>query len=199
MSTIRLAGLALLLAFGIAVADDVEEEMQIKIVVGGDGDTTEFDWTSDDAGFRLDDLEVGESRTLENSDGEPITVTRSEEGFAFDVNGETVTVPHMGAHPPHMAFVDADGAVQDVNVEVLHMPDEAVNVEVIGAAGMMGAHHADGITIISPQPLDESVKDSIRSVLISAGRDEEVMFIDGSGDGEGHHVKVIKKRVEVTR
>ena len=108
---IRLAGLALLLAFGTAVADDVEKEMQIRIVVAGDGEAMEFDWTSDDAGFSLGDLEVGESRTLENGDGEPVTVTRTEEGFAFDINGETVTVPDAGAHAPHMAFVDANGGV----------------------------------------------------------------------------------------
>jgi hypothetical protein len=196
---IRSAGLVLLLAFGIAAADDVDKEMQIRIVVAGDGEATEFDWTSDDAGFSLGDLEVGETRTLENGDGEPVTVTRTEEGFAFDINGETVSVPDAGAHAPHMAFVDANGAVQDVNVEVMHLPDDAVNVEVIGGAGIMSAHHGDGITIISPEPLDESVRESIRSVLISAGRNDEILFIDGSGEGEGHHVKVIRKRVEVTR
>ncbi len=39
------------------------------------------------------------------------------------------------------------------------------------------------------------MKESIKSVLISAGHDEEVRFIDGSDDG--NHFRVIKKRVEV--
>ena len=60
---------------------------------------------------------------------------------------------------------------------------------------MMRSHHPEGVTIISAEPLDDSVRESIRSVLISAGNDDEVTFIDGSAnDGQ---VRVIKKRIEV--
>ena len=73
---------------------------------------------------------------------------------------------------------------------------ESVDVRVIGGGmHVMEGHATDGVTIISGEPLDDSVKESIRSVLISAGHDDEVQFIDGSGDGE--HVRVIKKRIEI--
>lgn len=196
MKLIKLAGLALLLVFGPAIADDVEKEMKIKVVVAGDGGDQAFDWSSDSADFSLEDLAVGESKTLENDDGEPITITRTEEGFTFDINGESVSLPGLGEHGPHMAFIDAEGAHKEVDVRVIRMPADAVNVEVVGGhAEVMRAHHGEGITIIAGEPLDESVKESIRSVLISAGRDDEVVFIDGSG--EGKHVRIIRKQVEV--
>ena len=59
---------------------------------------------------------------------------------------------------------------------------------------VMTAHHPEGVTIVSGQPLDQSVKDSIRSVLISAGNNEAVTFIDGSEDGR----RVMVKKIEIT-
>ena len=46
--------------------------------------------------------------------------------------------------------------------------------------------------------LASGVRESIRSVLISAGHDDDVTFIDGSGEGE-HRVRVIKKKVEIAK
>ena len=98
----------------------------------------------------------------------------------------------------HMAFVSADGDPGDIDVRVMKMDGdhEDIDIEVMGdGMHMMQAHHPDGVTIISGTPLDDSVKDSIRSVLISAGNNEEVTFIDGSGDGK--QVRVIKKHIEI--
>ena len=115
-----------------------------------------------------------------------------------DPEGDTVVVPDMGAHGTHMAFVNADGDPGDIDVRVMKMDGvhENIDIEVMGdGAHMMQAHHPDGVTIISATPLDDSVKESIRSVLISAGNNEEVTFIDGSGDGKQVHV--IKKHIEI--
>ena len=109
-------------------------------------------------------------------------------------------VPDMGTHGTHMAFVDAEGGHGDVDVRVMKMSGmhEDIDIEVMGdGAHMMQAHHPDGVTIISGTPLDDSVKESIRSVLISAGNNEEVTFVDGSA--EGRQIRVIKKHVEVTQ
>ena len=76
--------------------------------------------------------------------------------------------------------------------------EEGFNVEVDGKTIMMpgmGAHGTHmalvgaGVTIVSGNPLDQSVKDSIRSVLISAGNNEEITFIDGSQDGRRVMIK----------
>jgi hypothetical protein len=55
----------------------------------------------------------------------------------------------------------------------------------------------EGVTIISGVPLDDSVRESIRSVLISAGIGDEVRFIDH--DNADKSVRVVTKRVEVVR
>lgn len=199
MKLIKLAALATIMVCGAAFADEVEKKVELKVVVAGDGagDASEIHWVSRDAD--LDDLEVGETRTLTGESGQEVTVTRTEDGMQFKVAGETIVVPDVGAHGTHMAFIGADGEHEEVDVEVIGMDGEEVDVRVIGGgAHMMRAHHPDGVTIISAEPLDESVKESIRSVLISAGHEDEVVFIDGS-EGGGRHVKVIKKRIETIK
>jgi hypothetical protein len=199
MKLIKLTALAVLMAFGVVMAQEVEKKIELKIMVDGDGTDGphEMHWVSDD--LDLEDLAVGESKTITGESGREVTVTRTVEGMQFDIEGETIVVPDMGAHGTHMAFVDADGAHGDVDVRVMKMDGnhEDIDIEVIGGgAHMMQAHHPDGVTIISGTPLDDSVRDSIRSVLISAGNNEEVTFIDGSGDGK--QVKVIKRQIQIT-
>lgn len=195
MKLLNLAAIAVLMAFGTAVAQEVEKKMELKIVVDGDdsGQPGVFSWSGD--GEDLENLAVGESRTLNSESGNEVTVTKTESGLEFNVNGETVVMPDMGQHGTTMAFVNADGAHEvhgDIDVEVMAFDgDETVDVRVIGG----DAHAPGGVTIISGSPLDDSVRESIRSVLISAGHDDEVRFIDGSEDGD--HVRVIKKRVEI--
>jgi hypothetical protein len=183
MKMMKLTALAVLIVVGAAMAQETEKKMAIKVMVSEDhdGEPTEMHWISD--GAELDDLAVGGSRTLTGEAGEEITVTRTEEGMQFDVEGETVVVPSMGNHGEHMVFV-SKGGDHDLDIEMLG-----------GDHTMMRSHHPEGVTIISAEPLDDSVRESIRSVLISAGNDDEVTFIDGSAnDGQ---VRVIKKRIEV--
>ncbi len=200
MKLIKLAILAALMAFGAVQADETEKRVELKVMVTGDGehDGTEVHWISDD--LDLNDLAVGEARTVTGESGREVTVTRSEDGMEFNIEGKIVTVPDMGTHGTQLAFVGEDGGHHDVDVDVKVMKmdgfHEDIDVQMAGdGVHMMQAHHPEGVTIISGKPLDESTKDSIRSVLISAGNGEEVTFIDGSS--KGRQVKVIKKRVEV--
>ena len=181
MKLLKLVGLAVLLIFATAMAQEVEKKMQIRVMVAGDGgdEASELNWSSDEMDFDLQDLAVGETQTIESDSGKPIIVTRTEQGFNFDVDGKSVMMPDLGTHGTHMAFV---------NTASMH---EAIDVD--ADVHVMKAHHPDGVTIVSGKPLDQSVKDSIRSVLISAGNNEEITFIDGSQDGE----RIIVKKIEV--
>ena len=202
MKLIKFAVLAVFLAFGSAFAQEVEKKMEFKIVVDGedaDGSNV-LSWSTD--GADIEGMAVGESRTISMDGGKEIVVSRTDAGMEFDVNGEKIVVPDVGAHGTHMAFVGAGGMHEvdgdiDVEVKTLSGGNETVDVRVIGAGThAMPVHEAvGGVTIISGVPLDDSVRESIRSVLISAGVDEDVRFVDGSDDER--HVRVIKKRVEI--
>ena len=195
MNLMKLAALAALFTIGTATADDVEKKMEIKVVVAGDVDGEEVNWTSDGLDFELDDLEIGESRTLENGSGEPMTVTRTEDGLALDVGGETIVLPDFDAHGAHMAFVDAGSVHDAINIEMHSEHDEDVNVRVMGGGThAIRTHGPKGVTIISGNEIDASVQETIRSVLISAGHDDEVTFIDRSSD---QPVRIIEKRIEI--
>ncbi|MBT5219526.1 MAG: hypothetical protein HOI35_16550 [Woeseia sp.] len=92
-------------------------------------------------------------------------------------------MPDIGAHGTHMAFVNADDMHHEIDIEVM------------GDGHAMSPHRQDGVTIISSKPLDASVRESIKSVLISAGNGDAVTFIDGSA--EGKRVFMMKKNVEL--
>lgn len=184
MNSVKLAGLAILMAFGAAVADeDVARKLEVKVVAERDvsADGSAIHWSSDAMDFDLQDLAVGETRSIDSESGQPVTVTRGKDGYTFDIDGQSVTMPDIGEHPAHMAFIESHGMEHDIDVEV------------IGDA--RGPHRADGVTIISSKPLDASVRESIKSVLMSAGNGDEVTFIDGSDDDR--RIMVMKKTVEI--
>jgi hypothetical protein len=190
----KLAALAALLACGGAIAQEKEETIALKLHVADDGAAapTSIHWVGED--LDLDSLAVGESRTVTGESGETITVTRTDGGLKFDVDGETIVVPDIGMHGEHAALIDISGD-QEIDVEV-HAETGSANVTAVGTRAISSTP-LEGVTIISGVPLDDSVRESIRSVLISAGIGDEVRFID-HGD-ENKSVRVVTKRVEVVR
>jgi hypothetical protein len=188
MKTLKLAAFAVLLIFGATTFAQEEHEMKFEIIVAEDGadKTTSFSWSGADADFDMQDMQVGESRSIIDDSGKSVLITRETDGFKIDVDGKTIMMPEMpemGVHATHMAFVD--GGEMDIDVQV------------IGHEGFMTSGGPEGVTIITDEALDDSTKASIEAVLQSAGRDDKVIFIDGSGGADGKHVKIIRKHVEV--
>lgn len=189
MNTLKLVVFATGLMIGAAALADVEEKREMKIVIqdASFDDSASFHWVSDESGFDMENMQVGETHSIVDESGRSVLITRAEEGFQFDIDGKTIVVPDMGAHGMHTAFVDGSDVAADVDIEI------------IGNHQMMSGHDASGVTVISGEPLDASTKESIKSVLVSAGRDDDVTFIDGSGGSEGRHMRIIKKKIEIAQ
>lgn len=140
--------------------------------------------SGEELGFDLQDLQVGESRAVVDSAGRNILITRTTNGYDFDVDGKSISMPAFEGHAGLVQGGDFTAGNFDVEVMAgdVHFVDSAMS----------------GITIIAPTPLDESTKASIRSLLQSAGRQESVTFIDGgtaphAGTANAvHKIKVVK-------
>ena len=176
-----------LLCTAQAVAGEPEAQWATRIAIAGDDGSGHspvvIKLSSDELGFDLQDLQVGESRAVVDDTGRNILITRTEDGYDFDVDGKSISMP---AFEGHTGLVHAgDFTAGNFDVEVLgddvHFADSAMN----------------GITIIAPTPLDESTKAGIRSLLQSAGRQETITFVDNGPAPHGavksvHKIKVVK-------
>lgn len=188
---------------GTAAVAGEERQTRIEIAVDDDaaGEQT-FVFDSQEAGFDLHSLAVGEVRTLTDKSGNTADVRRTADGFEFDVNGKKVSVDDMpavdephgahGAHEIEMRVDDSDSTV---------MENRGVRKVKIIRTG-----DVEGVTVISGREIDAATRERISEVLRSAGQDGEVQFIDGSelhADGAAemhgrHEVRIIKKEVDVT-
>jgi len=184
-----------------AVAGE-KRETHVKILTD-DADGA-FEWHSSDPNADFSDLEVGESKTITGDDGEEVTVTRTEAGLEFDVDGKKIQL---------MEFIDDDDVT--IDIDVLHDGEDGHVVHKIGKDGdvivekskrvkIIKADDAADVTIISSDEIDEETRARIEAALKDAGKDGEVLFIDGSELGSDaqahgeHDVRIIKKKVEKT-
>ena len=196
MKTLNLAALAVTIIFGTALANaqETEHEIKMQIIVTGDGSDGEnvINWTSNDPNIDLQNMQIGESQAIVDDSGRSILVTKEAEGLRFDIDGESIVIPDFGemenVHGTTMAFASTDG---------MQTIDHDIDVQIIGAGHAMASPVTDGVMIITSEPLDASTQETIRSVLLSAGNDDDVTFIDGSDGGSGPHVKVLRKTIEI--
>ncbi len=182
--------LVLFWAFLLATAAIAGEEYRTKIKIEIDDEDTghrSFKFDSEDAGFNLNDLAVGETRELTGESGNKALVTRTEDGFVLDVDGEKIDLSNLH---------DVDEA------RAVHVDGDDKKVRKHKKVRMIKTNDDDAITIISGKAIDEETRERIREVLESSGQGGEVVFIDSSelqaGAQGRHEVRVIKKEVNVT-
>jgi hypothetical protein len=162
-------------------------KMEIKVIADDGSGETHLTLDSDDLGFNLHDMQVGENRAIVDKDGRSILVTRGEENFSFDINGKTIEIPVFEGHDDGNVWVSKGDFTSDIDIHVMHdgmAPDVMFDDE--------------AVMIFSGKAIDGATQQIIRTALESAGH-ENVHFAGGD-DGGPHGVHVIKKvvKVEVT-
>ena len=178
----------------IATAAVAGEEQRTEIKIAIDSEDTGhrvFRFDSQDSDVDLHELAVGESEVITDSDGNEVTVLRTENGFEFDVEGEKIEI--AGMHGEH-------------DFEMLHeaLEDEDVVVEKHKRVHVIKTNDSNGVTIISGDEIDDDTRAKLEKVLKEAGKDGGILFLDGSelsGDEqvhERHEVRIIKKEIDVT-
>lgn len=181
------AALCAILLGSASLAQQQESKIELAIK-DGQGDDFVIRINGKEQGLDLHKLQLGESRSVNTVDGRPVLITRVADGFSFDVDGRQITMPAM----------DHENAAGHREVRVMRH---------LGAGP--GAH-PDGVTILSPGPLDDATRASITSTLAAAGM-TKVRFIDTAEMGPGTHalraplppgatreLRVIRKEVDVT-
>ena len=188
MKTFKFLAWAVTLIFSAAVAD-VEDERVMEFVVASDSsdDPTTIRWVYDNSDIDMQSMQIGESQSIVDESGRSILITREAEGFKFDVDGKSIVVPDIGAGGAYTTLVDESDFTANFDVEI------------VGDHHMMSSSDGSGVTIISGKALDGTTKESIKAVLQSAGRDDEVTFIDGSSGPDGKQVRVYKKQIEIAQ
>ena len=185
---------AIVAAFIFAAVSLAEEQNRTEIRIAVDDGSPShavYSWSGADMGFDLHQMQEGESRSFVDETGRSVLVTREAEGMRLEIDGKTIRMPLFDGEIEHHAM--ASPVVGQFDVEVM------------GDLSSVSAHGPDGITIISREPLDASVRESIKAVLQSAGRDDQIRFIDESkafhgaflsSDGD-HEVRVVRKEVQI--
>ena len=134
---------------------------------------------------------MGDSKTLTSESGKEATVTRTEDGLVFEVDGKKIDIMdfHGGEHKvmihgDHDVVIDTDKRIEK-------------RIEVIKTDG------DEAVTIISTGDIDDEQRARIEAALKEAGLDGEVLFLDGDlhEDGQAHakrEVRIIRKEKDAT-
>ena len=122
---------ATVLASAAFAGEEVHTKMKMVVVDASDDDATRIELDSDELGFDLHDMQVGENQAIVDSAGRNILVTREEDGFSIDVDGKTIKLPALdGSHD--RVWVQKLGNDEDIDVHVIHDEEhDGENIKII--------------------------------------------------------------------
>lgn len=114
--------ISMLALLGLATAVFASEEMRTKVaiaVVEDGGEELQLNLDSEDLGFNLHEMQLGENYAFVDEAGQNVLVTRTEAGFDFSIDGKSISMPAPGADGQELVWI-SEGEGGDVDVHVLH-------------------------------------------------------------------------------
>ncbi len=171
------ATMALLTSMVLPAAEQVERKLAVVLDLGDQVGVLDLD-------FLPSELPEGESRTVTNTAGETVQMTKRDGAVVIIASdGSETVLPAMPA--PNEGHTWVEKGDSEVEVEV-----------VLGQS-------SDGLFISSAAPLDEGTRETIRSALRAAGITRRVEFMEpgmrkvfiheDSEEGPAGEVRMIKK------
>lgn len=183
---------------GAAIAGE-EQRTRIEIAVDDDAMSSQsFVFDSEESGFDLDSMAVGETRTLTDSAGRTADIRRTDDGFELDVNGNAIHLPDLPVPGDMHGEQSIEILVDDVDSDVVVVND-------IKKVKIIRSDSAADVTVISGKEIDAATRKRIREALEASGQYGDVQYIDGSELDDAdlhahgvHKVRIIRKEVDET-
>lgn len=176
VALLLLPAAALLFMVPAMAGDEVVRKVQIKVIADAGGEAVELD---------LSDLQVGETRWITSDSGKEIGITREENGYRLDIDGEETFImsPGDGMHKRIMVHATTDGEGDDLHsvMSNVWVTDDAQVLHLDGMAGGGMFIANDSVFISGLGDLDEYQKADIIDALRSAGVEKEIHFAPSGG------------------
>jgi len=148
MTLKALTAILMTVVVSLAALASEQRRMHVEIAIDADGDAVQaFSFDSDQAGFDLEQMQIGESQTITDASGNAALVTRTEDGFQFDVNGKTIDVPD---HTSAVADIDTDVHVMKEvrKIKIMESGENVVLIEADSSHGDHGIHSEEEHEVI---------------------------------------------------
>ena len=135
-----------LFAVTVWSGEESHQKIEIKVISDDGGDRTHFVLDSDELGFSLHDMQIGENQSVVDKEGRAVLITRTEDGYSFEVDGKTIDMPAFdGMHPgmaPH-AMMEDEG-VMIISGKEIDAATQQVIRTALETAGHESVHFVGG-------------------------------------------------------
>ncbi len=187
MNLRRISAIALAILFAASAwsGEKAHQDMKIELIAEDGHEKTVVVIDSNDMDFSMQGMQIGENQSVVDENGQAVLITRTEDGYSFDVGGKIIDMPTFREFSGDKVWVHGDGE-GDVDVDVHVISDGLVSQSM----------DMDGVMIFSGKDIDDATQQVIRTALESTGH-SNVNFA-GSEGHEEHQVRVIKKVHRVT-